>query len=165
MDGTITIQDESVLCGSCIHCGEGVSECHASPDSKVLYCPDYERKLSYIFNSFGLCETCANKLTCILDKPKTLCKDYITDCGDACALNLEEKDDNVNHPSHYTQGGIECIKAIEASMTSEGFQDYCKGNVLKYIWRWKEKGGTEDLHKALVYLTWLIESAEKGCIS
>ena len=43
--------------------------------------------------------------------------------------------DNVHHPSHYTQGGIECIKAIEASMDSEGFQDYCKGNVLKYIWR------------------------------
>lgn len=70
--------------------------------------------------------------------------------------------DNVNHPSHYTQGGIECIEAIKASMSPEGFQDYCKGNVLKYIWRWREKGGTEDLEKAQVYLGWIIESAKKN---
>lgn len=76
--------------------------------------------------------------------------------------NIEKNDDrNVNHPNHYCQGGIECIKAIEASMPPEGFQDYCKGNVLKYIWRWRDKAGVEDLKKARVYLNWLIESAEK----
>ena len=69
----------------------------------------------------------------------------------------------VEHPSHYCQGGIECIKAIEAAMPPEGFQDYCKGNVLKYIWRWRDKAGVEDLKKAKVYLEWLIESAEKKC--
>jgi len=69
--------------------------------------------------------------------------------------------DNVNHPNHYTQGGIECIKAIEASMPPSGFQDYCKGNVLKYIWRFREKNGLEDLKKARVYLDWMIESMEK----
>lgn len=69
--------------------------------------------------------------------------------------------DHVNHPNHYCQGGIECIKAIEASMPPDGFQDYCKGNVLKYIWRWRDKAGVEDLKKARVYLNWLIESAEK----
>ncbi len=68
---------------------------------------------------------------------------------------------NVNHPNHYCQGGIECIKAIEASMLPDGFQDYCKGNVLKYIWRWRDKAGVEDLKKARVYLNWMIESAEK----
>ena len=67
---------------------------------------------------------------------------------------------NVNHPSHYTQGGIECIAAIKASMPAEGFQDYCKGNVLKYIWRWRDKGGVEDLEKAQVYLQWMIDSAK-----
>jgi hypothetical protein len=70
--------------------------------------------------------------------------------------------DSVNHPAHYTQGGIECIKAIEASMSPEGFQDYCKGNVLKYIWRWRDKAGVEDLEKAQVYLGWMIESAKKN---
>lgn len=70
--------------------------------------------------------------------------------------------ENVNHPSHYTQGGIECIAAIKASMTPEGFQDYCKGNVLKYVWRWRDKGGSEDLEKAKVYLEWMIESAKES---
>jgi len=69
--------------------------------------------------------------------------------------------DNVNHPSQYTQGGIECIKAIEASMTPEEFQGYCKGNVMKYVWRFREKNGLEDLKKAKVYLGWMIESKEK----
>lgn len=67
--------------------------------------------------------------------------------------------DNVNHPNHYTQGGIECIAAIKASMTPTEFQGYCKGNCMKYIWRWRDKGGVEDLKKAEVYLTWMIESA------
>ena len=71
------------------------------------------------------------------------------------------KPDNVNHPNHYCQGGIECIKAIEASMTPEEFQGYCKGNVMKYIWRFREKNGLEDLKKAQVYLDWMIESKEK----
>lgn len=71
------------------------------------------------------------------------------------------ENDHVNHPNHYCQGGIECIKAIEASMSADGFQDYCKGNVLKYIWRWRDKAGVEDLKKARVYLNWMIESAEK----
>ncbi len=69
--------------------------------------------------------------------------------------------DMINSPKHYTQNGIECIEAIKASMTSDGFLDYCKGNVLKYIWRWRDKGGAEDLEKARVYLTWMIEEAEK----
>ena len=68
--------------------------------------------------------------------------------------------DNVEHPNHYCQGGIECIEAINASMSPDGFQDYCKGNVIKYLWRWRDKGGIEDLYKAKVYLGWLIESAE-----
>lgn len=68
--------------------------------------------------------------------------------------------DNVKHPAHYTSGGVECIEAIEASMAADGFQDYCKGNIIKYIWRWRNKGGVEDLKKAQVYLDWLIQSVE-----
>ena len=68
--------------------------------------------------------------------------------------------DNVNHPSHYTQGGIECLDAIEASMPAEGFQDYCKGNILKYIWRYRFKNGVEDLKKAQFYLDRMIQSVE-----
>lgn len=68
--------------------------------------------------------------------------------------------DPINHPEHYTQGGIECIKAIESSMTNEAFAGYCKGNCEKYIWRYEHKGGAEDLKKARVYLDWLIETVE-----
>lgn len=63
------------------------------------------------------------------------------------------KNDNVNSPDHYIQGGIECIEAIKASMSEEGFRDYLKGNVMKYIWRYKHKGkAIEDIEKALWYL-------------
>lgn len=66
--------------------------------------------------------------------------------------------DNVNHPQHYTKGGVECIDAIRASMTKEAFAGYCKGNVMKYIFRYEDKGGFEDLKKAQVYLGWLIDA-------
>lgn len=79
----------------------------------------------------------------------------------ACAV-ISKEDDMVNHPSHYTQGGIECIEAIRASMPPSSFQGYCKGNVMKYIWRASLKNGVEDLKKAQVYLGWMIESMEKA---
>lgn len=69
--------------------------------------------------------------------------------------------DAVMHPNHYTKGGLECIDAIRASMTPKAFAGYCKGNVMKYIFRYEDKGGVEDLKKAQVYLGWLIDTAEK----
>ena len=61
--------------------------------------------------------------------------------------------DMVNHPDHYTKGGIECIEAIQASMTMEEFAGYLKGNVLKYLWRFESKENpSEDLAKANWYL-------------
>ena len=74
---------------------------------------------------------------------------------------VEPTNDAVQHPSHYTHGGIECIEAIRASMTADGFCDYCKGNIIKYIWRWRDKGGAEDLRKASVYLGWLINATDE----
>jgi hypothetical protein len=63
------------------------------------------------------------------------------------------KNDNVNSPAHYRQGGIECIEAIKASMSQHGFRDYLKGNVMKYIWRYEHKGkAVEDIEKAIWYL-------------
>lgn len=69
-----------------------------------------------------------------------------------------KSDDAVNHPSHYTSGGIECIAAIKASMSAEEYRGYLKGNVIKYIWRYESKGKpAEDLKKARTYLEWLIK--------
>lgn len=70
----------------------------------------------------------------------------------------EAPNDVVNHPAHYTAGGIECIDAIRAATTGLiGFEAYCTGTILKYIWRWKHKNGLEDLRKAGVYLDWLMQ--------
>lgn len=68
--------------------------------------------------------------------------------------------DNVNHPEHYNQHGIEAIEAIRASLGFE-FPAYCKGNVMKYLWRYKYKNGIEDLKKAEVYLRWMREYEEE----
>jgi hypothetical protein len=68
--------------------------------------------------------------------------------------------DEVNHPPHYTDGGIECIEAIEASLTPEEFRGYCKGNLMKYGWRERLKGGTKSLKKAQWYLDRLIQFDE-----
>lgn len=40
--------------------------------------------------------------------------------------------DIVNHPAHYTHGGIETIDFIQAKLTPEEFRGYLKGNILKY---------------------------------
>ena len=66
-------------------------------------------------------------------------------------------EDMVNHPPHYTQGDIECIDAIKAATKGlNGFEGYCTGNAIKYLWRWKYKSGVEDLKKAYWYIRKLI---------
>ena len=67
-----------------------------------------------------------------------------------------EESDMVNHPPHYNQKGIECIDAIEAA-TDIGFEYYLQGNIMKYLWRYRYKDGSQDLKKALWYLNKLIE--------
>lgn len=66
------------------------------------------------------------------------------------------KEDTVNHPSHYTDGGIETIEAIEAQLSTEEYEGYLRGNCVKYLWRWRHKGGVEDLKKCKWYLDRLI---------
>jgi len=67
--------------------------------------------------------------------------------------------DNIN-PNHYKQGQVECIDAIESSMTTDQFKGYLKGNIIKYMWRYENKGKVEDLKKSQWYLNKLIESVE-----
>jgi len=60
--------------------------------------------------------------------------------------------DPVSHPSHYTRGAVECIDAIKSALGDEGFVDYCIGNSIKYLFRWRNKNGLEDLKKAQWYV-------------
>lgn len=69
--------------------------------------------------------------------------------------------DLVNHPPHYTQGGIECIDALKAALGDEGFRAYCRGAAIKYLWRGPHKGSeTQDYEKARWYLNRLIEETD-----
>ena len=59
---------------------------------------------------------------------------------------------NVNHPSHYNQGGKETIEILKDFLTENEFKGFLKGNVLKYMHRYYFKNGLEDLSKAQWYL-------------
>ena len=61
------------------------------------------------------------------------------------------KDDPVNHPSHYTQGKVECIDAMEETLGTEVVKGFCLGNCFKYLWRHCDKNGQEDIDKAVWY--------------
>lgn len=83
------------------------------------------------------------------------------DEGDCC--NKESNVDMVNHPSHYTQGGIECIDALKAATVSKtGIEAVCTANAIKYLWRYEEKNGIEDVKKARWYIDRLIKEIENG---
>lgn len=64
------------------------------------------------------------------------------------------------NPHHYTSGLVECIEAIDASMSPEAFKGFLKGNVIKYMWRYEKKRGAEDLRKAQWYLSRLADLVE-----
>jgi hypothetical protein len=68
------------------------------------------------------------------------------------------KKESVNHPSHYNQGKIEVIDYIEDLGMGE---DFCVGNAIKYLSRYKYKEKPlEDLKKARWYIDRLIQQYE-----
>jgi hypothetical protein len=72
---------------------------------------------------------------------------------DMAMKEAHEQEDMVGAPKHYNSGNIECIDAIEESMSSHAFKGYLKGNCMKYLWRYDYKGKqVEDLQKAGWYL-------------
>jgi len=68
--------------------------------------------------------------------------------------------DVIDHPRHYADTKIETIKFIEDKLSSEGYEGYLVGNIMKYISRYKKKNGVEDLKKAKWYLKRLIKQQE-----
>ena len=65
--------------------------------------------------------------------------------------------DNVNSPAHYGHGKIECIDYIEDFLTKEEYIGYLRGNIAKYMHRWRYKNKDEDLKKAQWYLDRLLK--------
>ena len=84
--------------------------------------------------------------------------------------NLDDAlEDLVNHPNHYKSdgaSGIECIDAIQAALTEEEFQGFCKGNNIKYTWRAnrKKQAGSDinsagtNIKKAIWYMNKLLDT-------
>lgn len=102
----------------------------------------------------------------MLDK----CYDWLKDISRGACENAETRccgkehnTDMVNHPSHYTQSGIECIDALKAATVSKtGIEAVCTANAIKYLWRYEEKNGIEDVKKAKWYIDRLIKELENG---
>jgi len=80
-------------------------------------------------------------------------EDLFQDIGDV--------EDYVNSPSHYGQGTIECIKYIEDFLSKDEYTGYLRGNIAKYLHRWRYKNGIEDLKKAQWYLEALVQQQSR----
>jgi hypothetical protein len=69
---------------------------------------------------------------------------------------------DVINPSHYQRDGLECIDAIEAAVQNlSGAEAYATGSAIKYLWRWKEKGGKDDLNKAKWFIQKMVDYIEE----
>jgi hypothetical protein len=90
---------------------------------------------------------------------KRLSEEYAEDFKDN--ILAEHTPDNVNNPAHYGKGSIECIDYIEDFLTTEEYIGYLRGNIAKYLHRWRYKNKQEDLLKSEWYLGRLIKLQEK----
>ena len=139
----------------CNHCGDTCDTC----ELKNVYdkeTAEFTNNYSCVFNAMD------NKM---LDKiygwykelDQATCENDEVNC-----CNKESNADMVNHPSHYTQGGIECIDALKAATVSKtGIEAICTANAIKYLWRYEEKNGIEDVKKARWYIDRLIKELEE----
>lgn len=59
--------------------------------------------------------------------------------------------------SRYGFGDVECIDALRSCLTEEEFRGYCKGNIIKYVWRERHKQGDGALRKARDYISQLLD--------
>jgi len=77
--------------------------------------------------------------------------------------DMEELDSEiyVNSPPHYGQGRIECIEYIKDFLSKDEYTGYLRGNIAKYLHRWRYKNGIEDLKKARWYLEALIQQQSR----
>ena len=71
--------------------------------------------------------------------------------------------DPVTRPEHYASGAVECIDAIAVATEGlSGMDAVCTANAIKYLWRWKRKGGVDDLKKAQWYISRMVKEIDDG---
>lgn len=135
-------------------------------------------KIKEYCNSNNYCSNCAIKNRCngdfinvnnnSLSNAYDIEKNYEIIFGKT-SEEKEEKvekksEDMVNHPSHYTHGGVECIDAITSALSSyeDSVDSWLVGQVIKYLWRAPLKGKyEEDIKKAQFYLNRLVYKINK----
>lgn len=119
------------------------------------------------------CELCKYDALAFSDYPCRECKNTArTDSEEfnarpdmfepATSQEPEAENDVINHPYHYTQGGIECIDAMKSAFGAAQLAVYCKIAAFKYIWRCEYKNGAEDVKKAIWYMNKFLELKDDG---
>ena len=118
------------------------------------------------------CDECHGCNICLLEKFSggVMCDfdewsdDKLAIAYDHVYKNMDENvPDMVNHPQHYTQGGIECIDALKAATVGKrGIEAVCVANVIKYLWRYEKKNGIEDIRKAKFYIERLLKELQES---
>ena len=115
---------------------------------------EHGHQVGYVY-----CETCPLHES---DQCPDYCNGY-SDAWEAISKYLSEpkaEASTVDHPSHYNQGGIECIDAMISAYGKEAVENFCLLNAFKYVWRNRDKNGFEDIDKAIWYLNKLKELIE-----
>jgi hypothetical protein len=133
--------------GDLVRVKEGIEEDDKS--SFVEWMREYEGKTFCVvgFSNFGNCYLLKGIEG--WEWSEGLLEDWLPD--------EKPEEDIINQPSHYTQGNIEPIDFITSNQMS-----FCQGNVIKYVTRFKFKGGLTDLKKAKFYLNKLIKEEEEN---
>ena len=88
----------------------------------------------------------------------------IKNAGCTCGIDVEQDykilvehglindEDIINHPNHYTNGGMECIDEMLLIFGKETVAHFCLCNAWKYRYRALSKNGQEDIDKSHWYI-------------
>lgn len=138
-------------------------------DNKCQKCEECELVKKYDKETDKWTDTYACVFSDMSDEMLNKCYNWYKEIGQASCENTEDEycdkesnADMVNHPSHYNQGGIECIDCIKSAIVGKvGIEAFCAGNAIKYLSRYEEKNGIEDVKKARWYIDRLIKELEE----
>lgn len=127
-----------------------------------------DSKITVNFDSVKAVQVMGNQIKYETDEPlKSLTEmcwsDENTAVQEEAAVTADESPtyDNVDHPKHYKKGAIDVIGYVASHFSAAMNQGAYVFNVIKYVTRFIEKNGLEDLKKAQYYLDKLIVSVEK----
>lgn len=119
---------------------------------------DYSLDESYKFIKDIVDYECSVDVTFVKNNGVTLLEHRFTRFDDVYEfVNTLYSSLSKKQEERYKHGDIECIDALRSCLSEEEFRGFCKGNVIKYLWRCDYKGGKEDLEKATDYLDYLLE--------